>query len=237
MKKWMIFALILVLLLSVCCLAFADAYIVASTEPNGYCYLYDKPSSTNGRNLGRYDNGAWIDILDWNADKNFAYVLTCDDQTGYMRKSSLIPIDRCYDLCYVNSIKPYGYCYLYDMPSSTNGRNLGRYDNGDQVAILDWYENKHFAKVYTYDNQTGYIRKTSLAFFWEEREIRYVSGTPKGYAYLYDKPSSSSSSRNLGRYYDGSAITVLDYNADKTYAYVLTSDGSVGYMRKSYLSE
>lgn len=243
MKKWMLFSLVLAALLSICCLAFADTCIVASMKPNGYCYLYDKPSSSQGENLGRYDNGAWIDILDWNADTNFAYVMTCDSKVGYMRKSSMISIEQCYDLCYVNSMDPYGYCYLYDMTSSVNGRNLGRYDNGSPVAVLDWYEDKNFAKVYTIDNQVGYIRKTSLTFCPPDdpgtngTDVYYVSGTPKGYCYLYDRPSSSSSSRNLGRYNDGSAITVLDYNADKTYAYVQTSDGSVGYIRKAYLSK
>ena len=140
------------------------------------------------------------------------------------------------------STTPNGYCYLYDTPSSSKGVNLGRYDNGSLVAILDWYADKNYAKVYTQDNQTGYIRKTSLVFSCMEviippgSEVLYVGNTPKGYCYLYDQPSSVNG-RNLGRYNDGSAITVLDYNADKTYAYVQTADGSVGYIRKAYMTD
>ena len=244
MKRRMFFSMILVALLAICCLASADAYMVASTEPVGYCYLYDQPSSTKGRNLGAYYNGSWIDILGWNADANFAYVMTCDSEVGYMRKSSMIPLDgECYSLCYVSSTSPNGYCYLYNKPSSTEGRNLGTYYNDSPVVVLDWYADTNFAKVYTADNQTGYMRKTSLSFRWPgepgaktEGETYYVSGTPKGYCYLYDQPTSRGS-KNLGRYNDGSAVTVLDYNADKTYAYVKTSKGSVGYIRKAYLSK
>ena len=203
MKKWMLFALVLAALLSICCLACADCYFVASTEPNGYCYLYDQASSSNGRNLGRYDNGAWVDVLDWYADTNFAYVMTCDGGVGYIRKSSLASIEGI-EVCYVYSTKPNGYCYLYDKPSSSKGENLGRYDNGSLVAILDWYSDKNYAKVYTQDNQTGYIRKTSLVFSCMEviippgSEVLYVGNTPKGYCYLYDQPSSVNG-RNLGR--------------------------------------
>ena len=243
MKKWMLFTLVLAALLSICCLALADAYVVTSTQPNGYCYLYDQPTSVGSRNLGRYDNGAWIESLDWNADTKYAYVSTCDGQVGYMNKNSLSSLEGCYDLAFVNSTKPNGYCYLYDRPSSVNGTNLGQYNNGEGIIILDWYADENYAKVYTAYDKTGYIRKACLSFNWEDAgeggmtdgEIYYVGGTPKGYCYLYDQPSSVSG-RNLGRYNDGSAIEMLDYYADQTYAYVRTSDGSTGYMRKAYLT-
>ena len=65
MKRAIILALTLSLLLScvlpMTALAAAEGwYEVLSKEPNGYCYLYSKPSSTNGQNLGRYDNGALV---------------------------------------------------------------------------------------------------------------------------------------------------------------------------------
>lgn len=246
MKKWMLFALILAALLSVCCLALADAYVVTSTQPNGYCYLYDQPSSVNGRNLGQYDNGAWIEALDWNADTTYAYVSTCDGQVGYMRKTSLSSVEQCYDIAFVNSTNPNGYCYLYDQPSSVNGTNLGQYNNGEGIIILDWYADENYAKVYTAYDKTGYIRKDCLSFNWEDADENgiidsegdpcTVGSTPKGYCYLYDQPTSVGS-RNLGRYNDGSVIYVLDFYADDTYAYVQTSDGSTGYMRKAYLTK
>ncbi len=243
MKKWMLFTLVLAALLSICCLALADAYVVTSTQPNGYCYLYDQPTSVGSRNLGRYDNGAWIESLDWNADTKYAYVSTCDGQVGYMNKNSLSSLEGCYDLAFVNSTKPNGYCYLYDRPSSVNGTNLGQYNNGERIIILDWYADENYAKVYTAYDQTGYIRKACLSFNWEDAgddgmidgEAYYVGGTPKGYCYMYDQPSSVNG-RNLGRYNDGSVIYMLDYYADKTYAYVQAPDGSTGYIRKAYLT-
>ena len=32
-------------------------YVVDSYSPSGYCYMYDRPTSTYGNNLGRYNNG------------------------------------------------------------------------------------------------------------------------------------------------------------------------------------
>jgi hypothetical protein len=235
----MLFALTLAVLLSICCLALADTYVVASTKPNGYCYLYDQPSSVNGRNLGRYDNGAQIEVLDWDADTTYAYVSASDGKVGYMRKASLTPVGPCsvYEIRYVYSTNPNGYCYLYDQPSSVNGTNLGQYNNGAEIAILDWDADENYAKVYTADNQTGYIRKECLTpVYPPSLETYYVGGTPKGYCYMYDQPSSVNG-RNLGRYNDGSVIYMLDYNADGTYAYVQAPDGSVGYIRKAYLTE
>ena len=64
MKRLISWALLCALLLCLAPQALAYSYsddlpeyVVESFDPNGYCYLYDKPSDVNGRNLGRHDNG------------------------------------------------------------------------------------------------------------------------------------------------------------------------------------
>ena len=38
-------------------------YVVDSYSPSGYCYMYDRPTSTYGNNLGRYNNGEKVNSL------------------------------------------------------------------------------------------------------------------------------------------------------------------------------
>ena len=61
------------------------------------------------------------------------------------------------------------YCYLYTEPSSVNGRNLGQFNNGEYIEILDWYEDTNYAKVRTVSTrQVGYIAKDALTFVYTE---------------------------------------------------------------------
>ena len=45
----------------------AGWYVVHSDSPKGYCYLYSQPSTQDGvsRNLGRYDNGEYVYVLEY----------------------------------------------------------------------------------------------------------------------------------------------------------------------------
>lgn len=184
MKRLMTLLLTLVLLFSLAAPmpALADGegwYMVQSTSPNGYCYLYSKPSSQDGvsRNLGRYDNGELVYVLDYNGGGEgkhlYCLVQTQDEKTGYINAASLT---RYYGTVatpsagwyMVQSAEPNGYCYLYSHPSSRDeiSRNLGRYDNGEWVYVLDYYGGSDggdpFSRVQTQDGKTGYIRASSL---------------------------------------------------------------------------
>lgn len=144
-----------------------EVYRVYSTYPAGYCYMYDAPSSITGRNLGRYDNGEYIEIVDWWADVDYAYVMGRRTHTyGYIIKTSLVHEDSykpVQDYAVVNSSNPKGYCYLYDAPSSITGRNLGRYDNGSWVRVINWYADDNYAQVECVStNKIGYINKQCL---------------------------------------------------------------------------
>lgn len=174
------FSLLLTLALLLSCVlpvtAFAASegwYEVLSKEPNGYCYLYSKPTSEDGvsQNLGRYDNGALVYLYEEEGD--YSYVKTRDGKYGYIRTSSLrrytgtVPSDRDLTGWYiVRSKEPNGYCYLYSKPSSSTGQNLGRYDNGEYVYVEEYYaggsSQSHFCYVRTQDGKYGYIRSTCI---------------------------------------------------------------------------
>lgn len=144
-----------------------ERYRVYSIDPEGYCYLYDRPSDIKGKNLGKYVNGEYIKIIDWDADKTFAQVF-CErtEEYGYIRKTCLVkeseykPLDF-YAL--IDSTEPKGYCYLYSEPSDIYGSNRGPRYNGEWVRVVKWDASRDFAFVECpLDGKMGYIRKTCL---------------------------------------------------------------------------
>ncbi len=138
-------------------------YYVDSVQPLGYCYMYDRPSSTYGENLGRYNNGELFAMLDWDANRNYAYVCSVTTgKTGYVSKSALVlqSDSALHQTATITS--KMGYIYLYDRPSSTYGENLGRYENYEKVYILKWKYDKNYAQVKTMDGKTGYMQMDRL---------------------------------------------------------------------------
>ena len=165
MKKVIAFLLLTITVLSLLPSVLADygTYTVQSYSPNGYCYLYDRPSSVNGRNLGRLENGEQVWVISY--DSRGWYYVSCYRGTGYIHDYALTPgCSNTGVYAIVCSNSPKGYCYMYDEPSSTRGKNMGRYDNGSVIEIIDWYADTNYAKVYSpYTGKYGYIRKTSLS--------------------------------------------------------------------------
>ena len=172
MKKILAFALALVTALTLASAAFAYSwyddtyplYMVESYEPNGYCYLYDRPSSIDGRNLGRYDNGAYVRVI-WNNGDGWYYVVCTDGKEGYIHSWALTPatVTSGRETYVVSSLAPKGYCYMYDQPSDIYGTHLGRYDDGELIEIVEWYASEDYAQVMSpRTGKYGYIRKTCL---------------------------------------------------------------------------
>ena len=59
----------------------------------------------------------------------------------------------------------YDHVYLYDLPSSTQGRNLGRIDNGDRVYVYyltDGYRHNSVWAYCDFNGVGGYIRFCNL---------------------------------------------------------------------------
>lgn len=171
MKRMVLLLTCLALLLSCTgafALSFSDnypLYKVESYEPNGYCYMYNKPSSIDGRNMGRFDNGSFVKVIEWDKQNGFSYVISTDGKTGYIGSKCLTkysdtlnrPVYR------TQGSNGSGYCYMYDKPSSIDGRNLGRFDDGSLVLIVDWDADASFAKVRSWnENKYGYIGKKDL---------------------------------------------------------------------------
>lgn len=139
-------------------------YVVDCTNPNGYCYLYDQPSDIYGRNLGRYNNGAIV--FAYGKDRGYFLVETYDDgKIGYIHDYALRPYEEYQTTTYrVYSTSPRGYCYMYEQPSDSDSvRNLGCYNNGAFIEVIDWNADRVYARVWDMEyNRYGYIRKAQL---------------------------------------------------------------------------
>ena len=91
-NKLLALALLAVLLLSLVPQALAYSYsdnypeyVIESFEPNGYCYLYDKPSDVYGRNLGRHENGEIVKVIGYE-HSGWYFVVCSNGKTGYVHR-------------------------------------------------------------------------------------------------------------------------------------------------------
>lgn len=266
MKRFLsiVFCLTLLLTLAVPLGASASGagwYVVDSDSPKGYCYLYSAASdrSSLSRNLGRYDNGERVYVLDYYGGKdgkyNYCHVQTQDGKTGYMHDYALTRYygnawgDNSEGWYVIRSKNPNGYCYLYSKPSDREGvgYNKGRHNNGELVYVISYYGGQDGNNNYCYvrtleDNEYGYIHDYALTRYTGQDTNDpnggwYVvrSSQPKGYCYLYSAPSDRDGmSQNMGRYNNGEEVFVLQYRGGQdgqlNYCYVRTNDGKYGYM-------
>lgn len=73
-------------------------YVVSSTSPKGYTYLYSAASDRDemGYNKGRYNNGELVYVMDYYGGQdgkyNYCHVRTQDNKTGYMHDYALTPL-------------------------------------------------------------------------------------------------------------------------------------------------
>lgn len=144
-----------------------DLYEVCSKNPNGYCYMYSNPTDSDwdSVNLGRHDNGETVRVLLYDVKNSYCLCVCANGRIGFIKTAALKPYTcwGCY--AYVYSTSPQGYAYLYSRPTSsdTGSRNLGRYDNGSMMEILDWYASSDYAYVRSvYTGDYGYMRKNQL---------------------------------------------------------------------------
>ena len=178
MKKLIVTLLMLCLLLTLWSTASANSsgwYVVESTSPYGYAYLYSSASDRNhlSRNLGRYDNGAYVYVHNYYGGRdgsyNYCYVQTVDGKYGYMHDYALRSVDQeGLGWFRVESYSPYGYCYLYSAASDRDhlSSNLGRYNNGEYVYVVNYYGGQdgkyNYCYVRTMDGRVGYMHDYAL---------------------------------------------------------------------------
>ncbi len=177
MKRILIIALCLLMALPLTGFAASEGwYQVASTSPNGYCYLYSNPTSSDADsvNLGKYVNGQTVYVMDYYGGNGYCFVRTQEGKTGYIRATSLTYAgwsnwDETNPGWFkVASYDPYGYCYLYSAASDRDGvsENLGEYRNGALVYVMDYYggqEGKYnYCRVRTRDGKVGFMHDYAL---------------------------------------------------------------------------
>ena len=254
MKRFLVLALCLVTLLisvlPVTALAYSydynnpsyESYTVTSPYEGGIIYLYDQPTTSFGKNLGEYNNGTIVKVIDLHAADNMYMVICPDGRVGYMRNDWLTLTSKMENtddnLYVVFSVSPAGYCYMYDRPSSSEGKSLGQYDNFEFIQIIDMNADKNYAYVRACETgKCGYISKKALIPAnsspikgWMVVNCAY----PNEYCYMYDKPTSSYG-KNLGQFYDGTVLGLID-NSDSDFALVYSpADGKIGYISKNSL--
>ena len=178
-------------------------YEVCSTSPNGYCYLYSNASDRDGLsvNRGRYNNGTIVYVLDYYGGQdgkyNYCYVQTQDGKTGYMHDYALRAYNNNYTWYVVNSSQPKGYCYLYTAASDRDGisTNMGRYNNGSLVRLLEYYGGQdgkyNYCLVQTMDGKTGYMHDYAIRPFKPGEVIVTPKPTAKPTARPTAKPTAT----------------------------------------------
>ncbi len=143
-------------------------YVVDSTSPKGYAYLYSKASDRDeiSYNKGAYYNGELVYVEEYYGGQdgkyNFCRVTTQDGKSGYMHDSALrrhtgsAPEEKASGWYIVDSESPRGYAYLYSAASDRDhlSYNKGRYDNGELVYVEEYYGGQ--------DGKTGYMHDYSL---------------------------------------------------------------------------
>ena len=263
MKRFLLCAACLMLLLSLLPgSAMADGvgwYMVNSTSPNGYCYLYSAASDRDelSYNKGPYSNGEVVYVMNYyggqDGQYNYCYVQTMDGQDGYIHAYALTPYSgnpfaTSPGWYMVQSSKPNGYCYLYAAASdrSEKSYNKGPCYNGELVYVHDYFGGQdgsyNYCYVETQSGETGYVHDYALVRYYgslpaEKQEGWYMvkSSKPNGYCYLYSAASDRSAlSYNKGPYENGTLVYVLNYyggqDGSYNYCHVRTMDGKTGYM-------
>ena len=153
---------------------------------------------------------------------------------------------------YVDTIYPdgYTYSYIYDQASSTNGNNLGKVYDGEQVYVYYATTNSH-SEVWAYCSYDtvgktikGYIHFENLTteyictdaeptqtdLGWYYVDTIYPEGFT--YSYIYDQPSSINGN-NLGKVKDGEWVYVYSLSESGKWAYCEYS--TIGKTIKGYI--
>lgn len=144
--------------------------------------------------------------------------------------------------------------YLYDIPSSTKGSNLGRIENGTSVYAYwreDGFGNDSKWCLCELNGKTGYIRWNNLLASGSSRSAAYSVpsgfGSPGWYylritkpadhdhIYLYDRPSSTKGV-NLGRINNGEYAYVYGSCQDNSEWAYCEINGKTGCIRWANLA-
>ena len=194
MKRIFVALITLILLAGMIPAALAEGsgwYVVDSTSPYGYAYLYSAASDRDeiSRNLGKLPKGRVVYVLNYYGGRdgkyNYCYVQTQSGERGYMHDSALQRTNTCNwsetseGWYRIASTSPKGYAYLYSGPSDRDelSYNKGRHENGEMVYVVDYNGGQdgpfHYCLVRTAEGETGYMHESALVLLYPDAEETY----------------------------------------------------------------
>ena len=235
--------------------AFAsETYVVEvyNEGSTGFTYVYDTPSETKGKNMGKFTTGTYITV--YRTTGNWLYVSGINTKNkkiyGYIRADNAVPEDEypkghpenVYVVYCFNSHCP-GYCYVYDKPNAVDGKNLGRINNGTEITYLGksgkWFKIKGVNTKGK--NVTGYIHNYSAVPAEEYYNLtngdRYeewvidCSSRGRKLCYIYDIKDDIEG-KNLGWVNNGDIVYLVEYGTSWLYVKAETARGKtvMGYI-------
>jgi len=232
MKKTVLLVLSLLLLCAFSA-ALADSYaVVHNTESLN---VRTGPS-TEYQWLGSVARGEWVQVTGQNG--NWYRVVTVEEGIeGYMSKNYLKTFEGGYagvsNTATVNNPVSTHWLNLRVSPSYTS-EVLEIFYNGTQCTILDRLDGWYYVSVFKNGQQLrGYFRSEYLKLnAVAGGENYHVATANRGKLNL--RSQAYSNAKIVGRYANGTSVTVLE--AGSTWCYVrVNADGAEGYMMTKYL--
>ncbi|MDR0896252.1 MAG: SH3 domain-containing protein [Oscillospiraceae bacterium] len=209
--------------------------IVANDNPKHRLNLRQW-ASTEAPSLGRYFNGTIVRVYEYGREWCRVQVAGISGYMataylsfgggGYTPTPTAPPVST--GTAYVNNPKANQRLNLR-ASASTGSRSLGQFYNGTEVQVIN------------YGSQWCYVRVGSMYGYMSTQYLTYNKSAVVNTAYVNNPKSNqvlnlralaSVDSRSLGQYYNGTVVTILQY--EKTWCYV-SVDGKVGSMMTEYL--
>lgn len=137
-------------------------YIAESLAPGGYTYLFSDPDVNKRQNLGDHKNGEYVRMIR-DAGNGWYYVVCSNGKEGYMEKNNLHPASETVTRDIYRVKAKNGYCYMRSNPNYDKAINLGRYNDGAYIVIINWNADPSCAAVMSPETNTyGYIDKNNM---------------------------------------------------------------------------
>ncbi len=236
--KQILSLVLLVLTLGLVQTACADGQSIAYVNnPNPADRLHLRTSmSVNSTSLGKYYNGTAVTVM---SEQNGWTQVQIGTLNGYMqsRYLSASPVQSAQPVVKISNNEGSGLNLRYGQNTST--RNQGLYKNGTQVTVLGLTDSWCHVDI---NGKTGFMVRIKLSptpqYDLDAKpdanlNTRYVRN-PNPNDRLHLRTGASKSALSLGKYYNGTPVTVLSEQDNWAYVQVGTLNG---YMWTPYLSK
>ncbi len=220
------------LMQTACADGLSTAY-VNNPNPNERLHLRTS-MSVNSTSLGKYYNGTDVTVI---SEQNGWSQVQIGTLNGYMQTRYLSdqPVASAQPVVKISNTDGSGLNLRYGQNTST--RNLGLYKNGTSVTVLGLTESWCHVKV---DGKTGFMVRIKLSPTPQydlntrvDANTFYVNN-PNANDRLHLRTDASKTSLSLGKYYNGTPVTVISEQNGWAYVKIGTLNG---YMWSRYLSK